>query len=139
MKREILFRGIASAYDLEGQWVYGSFVNDLEKFICAHNIPTDPELPLVPVDIESLGQYTGLQDKNGVRIFEGDIVLGTHKNQYKKIYEMNYIVVYSEDRFWLRCIDKVENVYPKSLRKVISEIEVIGNQFENSEFIKTNQ
>lgn len=67
MLREILFRG----KDLEtGNWLYGSFIKTPNH---AH-ISTSGEAFPAKVESKTISQYTGLTDKNGVKIFEGDIV-----------------------------------------------------------------
>ena len=67
MKREILFRGKCS---ISGEWVYG-FLNYAEHqdkyYIGVMELMT----PVIP---ESVGQFTGLTDKKGNKIFEGDVV-----------------------------------------------------------------
>ena len=95
--REINFRG--KSVD-NGEWVYGVpyvkeiFNNEKKKivrhitFIICYLADNLKQVDICEVDPETVGQDTGLKDKNGNRIFEGDIV----KIEYKGIFYKDYVV-----------------------------------------------
>jgi uncharacterized phage protein (TIGR01671 family) len=80
-----------------------------------------------------LMQYTGLTDKNGKEIFEGDIIIDTQKQKYEIIFDENHarydLKVCGENKLRGQT-SYFTQIYEKK------HIEVIGNIFEHSELLK---
>ncbi|WPS88576.1 YopX family protein [Brevibacillus halotolerans] len=128
--REIKFRG--KRVD-NGGWVYGYFLYG--AVLDEHVIWTDHDYWIVVP--ESVGQYTGLKDRNGKEIYEGDIF---QAGSYPLTKEDDYVgvVEYDHDRFWgVRRVKAGSDVRGISdgmadgLWEFIDEsTEVIGNIYE---------
>ena len=126
-EREILFRGKRTD---NGEWIEGDLlqIKYYNKPIIERKImPQTPVSSAYPVIPETVGQYTGLTDKNGVRIFEGDIVsLVKHDG-------LIYKVVYVPCRYEL-VNSKGVNCFVLDIYKS-ENIEVIGNIHDNPELL----
>lgn len=135
--REILYRAKAINRDSgyhrtnykNGDFVYG-LVTRLydERFENLPAVMTDTYgISGIEVDYSTIGQYTGLTDKNGTRIFEGDILKYINEDN-----EPHYITVVFEDCAFL--IDDCGFLDPDLLTSYVClGLEVVGNIFENPE------
>ena len=129
--REILFRG--KRMD-NGDWVYGYYVH-IGPVSCQRTyiIPEYASALYVnEVDPSTVGQYTGLKDKNGKRIFEGDIA----KVLQGKDKDIAY-VGFENGAFML--YPKTGNIYERTLWEYWYndwDVEVIGNITDNPELLE---
>ena len=124
--REILFRGKT----FSGDWVYGSYEfsylydtsRETHRIISADK--TSKTNFLAEVIPETIGQYTGLTDKNGNKIFENDIVT---------LFGEKYVVKWKNSN----CTYIIENgnIGTKIIEFPSDYYEIIGNIFDNKELL----
>lgn len=91
------------------------------------------DFPLSNGDIE-LMQYTGLKDKNGVEIFEGDIVSCEYLAPDERYVAIGEVVWCNSDSAQYKVNDNFDESDP--LQEWYSGCEVIGNIYENPELLK---
>ena len=139
MKREILFRGKRAD---NGEMVYGNLMDS--DSIVGKIVDFDGEY-FIPefwykVDPETVGQFTGLTDKNGTKIFEGDIVSISYSRAFfeKQIPSTIGVVRYLDclPRFMIMGGVEPNCVAISSFCNTGEEWEVIGNIYDNHELIK---
>lgn len=138
--RDFLFR--AKRID-NNEWVEGLFVHmndDPEMWVSF----TDEEMERykghflekirgvwVKIHRNSIGQFTGLLDKNRTMIFEGDIIQYANDIRYEVLWNNTHLC------YWVRGIndddvDVLSNLYG-------SEIDILGNIYDNPELLEVNQ
>lgn len=131
MNREILFRAkkvdggeLVEGYVVQrhGEW----FIYDIKNAdTCRQNSYL--------VYSDTICQYTGLTDKNGKRIFENDIVFVTDENGCTGQIDTGYGEIDLLKGLWYisgRVQNGLYDIYD------VFEIEVVGNIFDNSEFLE---
>ena len=131
--REILFRGKRKD---NGEWEYGDlWCNPYGKRVVCIVSPINDQGTTGgnEVDPETVGQFTGLTDENGRKIFEGDIVKG-------KVHELNGyrvrkgVIEYHDTGFIMNLKPNSDSGYDQ--KNVPFEREVIGNVFDNPELLE---
>ena len=134
--RKILFRGRCVGEDHIYEWVDGYYVclRDSYKKRETHRIYTgyaesdcgDFYGDWYEVDPKTVGQFTGLYDKNGERIFEGDILKFSSISQYPVFWDSDY------QAFGSRYYKDFDYLTSYDMRK----IEVVGNIHDNPELME---
>ena len=141
--REILFRGKRKD---NGEWVYGNFVRGCvddfayivefgNKELCRNYVEVIPE---------TVGQYTGLTDKNGKKIFEGDMIKPFNDEIDKMVVEFCHgqflLCLYGERGYMAEYGWEESGNYgcfeAEPLSSYGDDIEVTGNIHDNSELLK---
>lgn len=128
--REILYRGKGDTRFNSGGWVYGVPIKDYEG---DWQLCTDcTKITVLP---ETIGEYTGLTDKNGKKIFEGDILSVTNNDPdydyiTKVFYDCNTLCVDVQGQDYdYTSIGFADEIWDDEC----DQVEIIGNIYDNPE------
>lgn len=149
--REILFRGKT----VREKWVYGLLAHIGNAWYISNKAGVSTAYEVIP---STVGQYTGLTDKNGTKIFEGDIIAYADYDEYQRYIECRkYPEQYEDEGFsnimWTtdKVVYGIETGYPAfDLNSHIFEsnglselsesgrffYEVVGNIYDNPDLLK---
>lgn len=133
MKREILFRGKRTD---NGEWTYGNLIGD--DAIVGEMAYFDDDYFITTfwykVYPETIGQFTGLTDKNGTKVFEGDIVTVSYPrcSLEKQIGDKSGVVRYLDTLPRFMIMESIEPncVAISSFNNTGEGREVIGNIYD---------
>ena len=116
MNREIKFRGKHS-----NKWIYGYLLKNIDDNKCYISVSLDQ---FYQVKEETIGQYTGLKDKNGVEVYEGDKVMFDYEwTEHDEI----GVITWNKDTASFQ----IKGHIPSSSMKHLDRMKVIGNIYEN--------
>ena len=146
--REILFRGKRSD---TGEWIYGdlrqdkdletAYIGGWDYFTADYALQREPfEYPISP---ETVGQYTGLTDKNGNRIFDGDVLKMEIKSNYINPLQAPLVFIgvckFKDGAFgFSKQRAGIEEFTAFSSTTYNVEFEIIGNIHDNADLLGEN-
>lgn len=143
MNREILFRGQKSSTK---EWIEGSLIiNKAGDHVITQVIENPVHLGTLngwcfAVLAETIGQYTGLKDKNGVKIFEGDVCkYDDNENMSDWVSGETFVVIGLKGRFTARMkpYDNHNGTNQNTMNEDVEDcVEVIGNIHSNPELLE---
>ena len=141
MTREILFKGKRKD---TGEWTEGYFFKIWDRTFLLWGMTNDHP-NMIEVIPETVGQFTGLTDKNGNKIFEGDIIsataLDTGEEQRAVVCFGNFIDENNDDEyigFFIEFDGIKTTITQLSMEECKNRIEVIGNIYNNKGLLEND-
>lgn len=114
------------------EWIYGDLIcsKNGDYYIHERNMPVQIYKRVIP---ETVGQWTGMNDKNCIKIFEGDIIECDFYNAMVKIEHRKHLIIFENGAFaiqWRIGNDKYSNYLHETWGR-----KIIGNFYDNPELL----
>ena len=121
--RTIKFRG--QKFDKEFVYGYVQYFKDTDEYA----------IDDYAVNEDSISQFTGLHDKNGTEIYEGDILAHDYGGYSLIVYREECMAFCRIDAKDVGNINGYYNLHEEAWRSCLQRAKVIGNQYENPELL----
>ena len=133
MNNRYIFRGKRKD---NGEWIKGDLMqwNDGTIRICVED--GDSEKTATTVIPETVGQCTGLKDKNGELIFEGDVVIDKYSCER---FGFVGVVIYNNELTQFQIFNKHHPPYAVNLGSLRDSIRILGNSIDNPELLEVER
>ena len=133
--KKLTVRGISTHEESKGEWKYGYLIEDEGVSYIINGVAeaNDEYISIgewCSVDPETLGLSTGLFDKKGAEIFEGDILADLSESGDELVY---LYVIYKDGKFM--AVENEEHGYSADLIDCATYHTVVGNIYENAKLL----
>lgn len=132
--RTIKFRGYGI---VEKKWFYGNLVEGNAGRYITDAYYEEGQGDMIrydPIQTKTIGQFTGLVDKNGKKIYEGDIIKG--KGNFVGIVTWNSKSYFYINQYYNSDIDQEPDCSSLGYMLTVTELYVIGNVYDNEDLLK---
>lgn len=134
--KTIKFRGFSNC---NSEWTYGNLVIVDDEYHITDQEEYEGASDYTSVDENSVGQFTGLHDKNGTEVYEGDILAHNYGDYSLIVYREECMAFCRIDAKDVCDINGYYNLSEHAWRSCLQGARVIGNRYENPELLNCKE